>query len=107
MMIPKTFLSLCLYFAVSTTAFAPAARWMQSYDAGYIDRNGAYAGGAEIMHLAAHKGKLYAANGYWVDSRWVIPPDAEKQSAQVLRLTTADLIRVISPSDRSGYVWNR
>ena len=89
-MIPKTFLSLCLYFAVSTTAFTLAAPWMQSYDAGYIDRNGAYAGGSEIMHLAAHKGKLYAANGYWGDSRWVIPPDAEKQSAQVLRLDRAD-----------------
>lgn len=28
-----------------------------------IDFTGAYAGGSEIMHLAAHKGKLYAANG--------------------------------------------
>lgn len=42
------------------------------------------------MHLAAHKGKLYAANGYWVDSRRVDPPHPEKQSAQVLRLDTAD-----------------
>jgi hypothetical protein len=66
------------------------ARWLQSYDAGYIDANGAYAGGSEIMHLVAHKGKLYAANGYWLDARWVIPPDAEKQSAQVLRLDSAD-----------------
>ena len=64
-------------------------RWEQSYDAGYTDRKGAYAGGSEIMHLVAHKGKLYAANGYWVDARWVIPPDAEKQSAQVLRLDSA------------------
>ena len=64
-------------------------RWEQSYDAGYTDRSGAHAGGSEIMHLVAHKGKLYAANGYWVDSRWVIPPDAQKQSAQVLRLDSA------------------
>ena len=66
------------------------ARWEQSYDAGYVDSRGAYAGGSEIMHLVAHKAKLYAANGYWLDARWVIPPDAEKQSAQVLRLDSAD-----------------
>jgi len=64
--------------------------WTQSYDAGYRDGNGAYAGGSEIMHLAAHKGKLYAANGYWKDSRWESPPYPEKQSAQVLRLDSAD-----------------
>ncbi|NQU26247.1 MAG: hypothetical protein HQ567_33590 [Candidatus Nealsonbacteria bacterium] len=64
--------------------------WSQSYDAGYTDANGAYAGGSEIMHLVAHKGKLYAANGYWKDSRWEKPPYPEKQSAQVLRLDSAD-----------------
>jgi len=73
----------------SVRADEAEARWVQSYDAGYTDRNGAHAGGSEIMHLVPHKGKLYAANGYWVDSRWVIPPDAEKQSAQVLRLDSA------------------
>ena len=61
-------------------------RWVQSYDAGYNDDKGAWAGGSEIMHLARHKGKLYASNGYWVDARWVIPPEGRKQSAQVLRL---------------------
>ena len=60
--------------------------WRQSYDAGYLDEKGAYAGGSEIMHLVSHKGKLYASNGYWVDAHWVIPPDGQKQSAQVLRL---------------------
>ena len=74
----------------SVRADEAEARWVQSYNAGYTDRNGAHAGGSEIMHLVPHKGKLYAANGYWVDSRWVIPPDAEKQSAQVLRLDSAD-----------------
>ena len=68
----------------------PQARWTQSYDAGYLDENGAYAGGSEIMHLVSHKGKLYASNGYWVDARWVIPPDGQKQSAQVLRLDSVD-----------------
>ena len=32
--------------------------WTQSYDTGYTDGNGAYAGGSESMHLVAHKGKL-------------------------------------------------
>ena len=64
--------------------------WTQSYDAGYKDRNGAYAGGSEIMHLVSHKKKLYAANGYWVDSRWAARPYAAKQSAQVLRLDSTD-----------------
>jgi len=66
------------------------ADWTQSYDAGCTDRNGAYAGGSEITHLAPHKGKLYAANGYWEDSRWENRPYADKQSAQVLRLDSAD-----------------
>jgi poly(A) polymerase len=42
------------------------------------------------MHLVTHKGKLYASNGYWVDAHWVIPPDGQKQSAQVLRLDSLD-----------------
>ncbi len=74
----------------ATSGAATGDRWTQSYDAGHTDDNGAYAGGSEIMHLVSHKGKLYAANGYWVDARWVIPPDAEKQSAQVLRLDSTD-----------------
>ena len=75
------------FFILQAWAQAPA--WRQSYDAGYLDRSGAYAGGSEIMHLVAHQGKLYAANGYWVDARWVIPPEGRKQSAQVLRLDAA------------------
>ena len=77
--------------AIALTSFALGEnRWRQSYDAGYVDQSGAYAGGSEIMHLVAHKGKMYAANGYWVDARWVIPPEGRKQSAQVLRLDQAD-----------------
>jgi len=73
------------------TAATGTARveWTQSYDAGYTDNKGAHAGGSEIMHLVPHKGKLYAANGYWMDSRWQKPP-ARQQSAQVLRLDSAD-----------------
>lgn len=68
----------------------PAARWVQSYDAGYRDANGAWAGGSEMMHLASHKGMLFASNGYWVDARWVIAPEGQRQSAQVLRLDAAE-----------------
>ena len=70
-------------------SFAEAG-WHQSYSAGYIDRRGTFAGGSEIMHLVPHKGKIYAANGYWMDSHWVIPPEGQKQSAQVLRLDSTD-----------------
>lgn len=64
----------------------PPQAWTQSYDAGYVDVNGAWAGGSEIMHLATHKGRLYAANGYWEDSRWADFAPGDRQSAQVLRL---------------------
>ena len=45
--------------------------------AGGIERGGGEAdassdqpmGGTEIVHLAAHKGRLYAGNGYWMDPR--------------------------------------
>ena len=80
-----------LIFFLATAAFADeSARWTLSYDAGYRDDHGAYAGGSEIMHIASHHRKLFAANGYWMDARWVIPPDAEKQSAQVLRLDSSN-----------------
>jgi poly(A) polymerase len=76
--------------AVTATRTVIRVDWTQSYEAGYTDSNGAYAGGSEIMHLVPHKGKLYAANGYWMDSRWDNHPYAERQSAQVLRLDAAD-----------------
>jgi hypothetical protein len=82
-------LPLWIAFATTATA-APIAGWTQSYDAGYIDATGAYAGGSEIMHLVAHQGKLHAANGYWKDARWEDPPHAKRQSAQVLRLDAPD-----------------
>ena len=81
---------LLLISCCSNLAAEENARWTLSYDAGYRDANGSYAGGSEIMHLVAHQGKLYAANGYWMDAHWVIPPDAQKQSAQVLRLDKSD-----------------
>jgi len=64
--------------------------WTRSYRAGTADGRGADAGGSEIMHLVAHGGRLYAANGYWCDARWRDRPYAQRQSAQVLRLDSAN-----------------
>ena len=58
--------------------------WRQSYKAGYLDRNARFAGGSEIMHIKSHKGRLFAFNGFWEDAHY------PSQSAQVLRLDTAD-----------------
>ena len=66
---------------LALTATGAPAQWRQSFDAGYFDAQGQWVGGSEIMHLAAHGGKLFAANGYWLDARWVIPPEGQKQSA--------------------------
>ncbi len=64
--------------------------WNWSYVSGYEDPNGVFAGGSEVMHLASHRGKLYAANGYWEDNHWLVPEGAPKQSAQVLRLDSPE-----------------
>ena len=46
------------------------ALWEQSFKAGMVDGSAGEAiHGTEIVHLAAHKGRLYAGNGYWMDSR--------------------------------------
>jgi len=59
--------------ASAATAFAQsqtADGWEQSFKAGMIDKStGKPIRGTEIMHLAAHKGRLYAGNGYWMDTR--------------------------------------
>jgi len=68
----------------------PAQGWTQVYDAGHRDANGAWAGGSEVMHLVSHKGRLYAANGYWEDARWKGVAHDDRQSAQVLRLDAPD-----------------
>mmetsp|Transcript_116852 Transcript_116852/g.363840 ORF Transcript_116852/g.363840 Transcript_116852/m.363840 type:complete len:684 (-) Transcript_116852:126-2177(-) len=60
---------------------APADRdWSQSFKAGYADGKGKFIGGSEIVHLTSYEGKLYAANGYWMDNR------EGMSAAQILRL---------------------
>lgn len=83
-------LLLCFVLLSSTTLAEPQTQWITSYNAGYRDAGGAWAGGSEIMHLTSHLGKLYTSNGYWVDARWVIPPEGQRQSAQVLRLDSPE-----------------
>lgn len=65
-----------------------APGWERSYRSGCLDRNGKLAAGSEILHLVAHKGKLYAAVGYWMDPRnpWYGGSASHGQWAQVLRL---------------------
>ena len=65
-----------------------ALGWKQSYRAGYTDTNGRYAGGSEILQLAGHKGRLYAACSYWMDPRniWYGGKDPSTAWGQILRL---------------------
>jgi len=52
--------------------------WEQSFKSGATrDAAGRPIGGTEIVHLAGHKGRLYAGNGYWMDPRWPKIPWAQ------------------------------
>lgn len=60
--------------------------WEQAFKAGMIDDvAGKPIGGTEVVHLAAHKGRLFAGNGYWMDTRAPSIP-----WAQVLVLDSRD-----------------
>jgi len=67
---------------------AISSGWEQSYKAGFTDSQGRYAGGSEILHLVGHKGKLFAANGYWMDPQNIRygGKDPNTAWAQILRL---------------------
>ncbi len=66
--------------------------WQRSYRAGCQDRHGTFLGGSELLHLVAHKGMLFAANGYWEDKRNPIYGGSPASAvwAQVLRLDRPD-----------------
>jgi len=69
-----------------------AAGWERSYRAGCVDQAGMLAAGSETLHLVPHKGRLYAAAGFWMDPRnpWYGgPPSGGGQWAQILRLDAA------------------
>ena len=65
-----------------------AAGWERSYSAGCVDQAGKLAAGSEIIHLVPHKGRLYAAAGFWMDPRnpWYGGSPADGKWAQILRL---------------------
>jgi len=46
----------------------PRDTWVRSFAAGKKDSNGQFLGGSEVHHIVGHKGKLYAATGYWMDA---------------------------------------
>jgi len=73
---------------VSRSQRATSSGWTQSYKAGYVDSQGRYAGGSEILHLEGHKGKLYAANSYWMEPSniWYGGNDPKTPWSQILRL---------------------
>ena len=61
---------LILIITVVLVEFAAGNEWEQAFSAGMIDRStGKPIRGTEIVHLVAHKGRLYAGNGYWMDTR--------------------------------------
>ena len=64
-------LELLVCMAVTAVARSQTVNgWKQSFKAGVIDKStGKPIRGTEIVHLAAHKGRLYAGNGYWMDTR--------------------------------------
>ncbi len=53
--------------AASLGDLTGSADWQVSYAAGTWDAAGNYMGGTETMNLVAHKGRLYAGVGYWMD----------------------------------------
>ena len=70
----RVFVLLMLGFTctgVTTVACSQTANgWKQSFKAGTIDKStGKPIRGTEIIHLTAHKGRLYAGSGYWMDTR--------------------------------------
>ena len=81
--------------AMVVSASGQAPVWEQSYRAGQSDDNGQFMGGSTIVLLVGHKGKLFAGNSYWQDSRnvWYGGKDRSTGWAQVLRL------------DKSGGRW--
>jgi hypothetical protein len=60
-----------------------------SFAAGCHDQNGLFTGGSQVLHLLAHKGRLYAATGYWEDAHniWYGGTDSNAGWGQVLSLS--------------------
>jgi hypothetical protein len=68
--------------AVGAAAATHAQPFQPSFTAGIQDAAGHFLGGTEMRVLAAHDGKLFAANGYWEDR----PGPEGRQPPQILVL---------------------
>ena len=86
--VPATAADRCSVPGATIPGEVMAPGWERSYRSGCPDDAGKLAGGSEVLHLVAHKGKLYAAVGYWMDPRnpWYGGAPATGSWAQVLRL---------------------
>ena len=51
--------------------------WMCNFMAGRIGSADPLARGTEIVHIEAHKGRLYVGNGYWMDNPYTAIPWAQ------------------------------
>lgn len=78
--------------AVGVPSGVVATGWERSYRSGNSDSQGRLAAGSEILHLVGHRGKLYAAAGYWMDPRnvWYGGSSANTGWGQILRLDWPD-----------------
>jgi len=78
--------------SVSLPIEVVAPGWERSYQSGNRDSSGRLAAGSEILHLVGHRGKLYAAAGYWMDPRniWYGGASPNTGWGQVLRLDRPD-----------------
>lgn len=87
----KIFIQIICILLLSSP-FNYAQVWQKSYTAGNTDGNGKYMGGSEIMHLVNHKGRLYAATGYYQDALnvWFGGTDNNKGWGQIIRLDSAN-----------------
>lgn len=71
---------------VPDTQSDSVGRWKRSFEAGSLDASGRLVGGTEIIHLVTHKGRLYAGNGYWMDT----VEKSKKSWSQVLFLDSPE-----------------
>jgi hypothetical protein len=55
----------------------------KDYFPGTLDKNGMYLGSTETMTIIAHKGKLFAGMGNWMDYPWQM--NSSNEGSQVLR----------------------
>jgi len=86
--LPWRLLSCFLLTAPLAALRAPAQEWTRSFSPSQSADQASSLGGSEVLHLAGHGGRLYAAVGYWQDGGNVLygGTDPREGWAQILRL---------------------